>query len=112
MSRLVIARNSRSNPLRLAPEIVEAPNGSYAWATAPAARLVLGLLHALPPSLSAPCTDSYCAADHSLGSRHFQRHAAPLRSLHRVRPQGCDVARSWLEEWRNRVGAVSDRLAK
>jgi hypothetical protein len=34
MLRLVIARDSRSNSLRLAPEIVEAPYGCYAWTAA------------------------------------------------------------------------------
>jgi hypothetical protein len=88
---------------------MEAPHGSYAWTTAPAARLVLGLLHALPSPLSTPCADGRCTADHSLGSRHFQRDAAPVRSLHRMRSQGRDVAKSWLEEWRSGVGAVPSR---
>jgi hypothetical protein len=60
-------------------------------------RLGLGLLRVLHPATLAPCTDGARAADHSLRSWHFKRHAAALRGLHRLRSQGCDVEASGLE---------------
>jgi len=86
-------------------------NGTRAnsGATTPAAQLGLGLLHTLRSAMSASRAHGSRAADHQVGSRRVERRAVPVCSLHRVRPQGRNAARSRLEKWRGRMGAVPSR---
>src|SRR5436309_11955380 len=85
---------------------MEAPQGCNPWPTAPAARLGLGPLRTYVP----PCSHHTPMALAPLIIRwgpDIGQHVAPVRSLQRVRPQGCDAQASRLEGWRDRMGAVS-----
>src|SRR5262245_19808177 len=105
MSRLVIAGDSQSDPLRLAG----GANGTRCnlGATTPSSWLGLGPLRTLCAAVPTPRTDGAGTAGHMVGSEHIERHAAPMRAVHQLRPQGRHVAASGLDRERSWLAAVS-----
>ena len=67
----------------------------------------LGLLRGA--RLRALRPDGCCAARHSVGPGDIERQAAPLRSLHGLRSQGCDAAARELGGRLDRVATVPGR---